>query len=171
MINPVSGFRTEDGNFFENKEEAVLHEAILRLAVAALDMGVDPDKLMRTIDACDKEIEHYITARRAARPTSIAAAHLGEQFYERTTEEVASELEQSFGGDGAVSDVGDGELAETVADTGKVDGSGSRRIDARSVWGSEDLAIDPYPGLTPTRTGDGEPSVRSEAVAAVPKDV
>jgi len=171
MINPVSGFRTEDGNFFENEEEAVLHEAILGLAIAALDLGVDPDKLMRIIDVCDKEIEHYITARRAARPTSPAVADSSEQFHEGTAEEVAGEFEQPPGGDGAVSDVGDSELAKTVANTGKVDGSGSRRIDARSVWGSEDLAIDPYPGLTPTRAGDSEPSVRSETVAAVPKDV
>jgi len=171
MINPVSGFRTEDGNFFENEEEAVLHEAILKLAVAALDLGVDPDKLMRIIDACDKEIEHYITARRAARPTSIAVADLGEQFHERTAEEAEAKLEQSLGGDGAVSDVGDSELAETVADPGKVNGPGSRRVDASGVRGSEDLATEPYPGLTTTRTGDSEPLVRSEAVATVPKDV
>jgi len=171
MINPVSGFRTEDGNFFENEEEAVLHEAILGLAIAALDLGVDPDKLMRIIDVCDKEIEHYITARRAARPTGPTVAYRGEQFNQGTAEEAATKFEQPLGGDGAVSDVGYGELAKTVADTGKVDGSGSRRIDARSVWGGEDLAIDPYPGLTPTRTGDSESSVRSEAVAAVPKDV
>jgi hypothetical protein len=171
MINPVSGFRTEDGNFFENEEEAVLHEAILKLAVAALDLGVDPDKLMRIIDACDKEIEHYITARRAARPTSIAVADLGEQFHERTAEEAEAKLEQSLGGDGAVSDVGDGKLAETMADAWKGDGLGSWRPDASSVWGNENMATDPYPGLTSTRTSDSEPPVRSETVAAVPKDV
>jgi len=171
MVSPVKGFRTEDGNFFEMEEEAVLHEAILKLAVAALDMGVDPDKLMRIVDDCDKEIEHYITARRAAGKAQLASVDFGGQFHEGTTEETATELQQSIGGDGTVSDVGDGELAETVASTGKVDGPRSGRVDARSVWGSEDLAAVSYPGLATARTGDGQSPVRSEAVAAVPKDV
>jgi len=155
MVSPVKGFRTEDGNFFEMEDEAVLHEAILKLAVAALDLGVDPDKLMRTVDACDKEIEHYIAARRATRAAQPTSANFGEQFHEGTTEETTTEFQQSIGGDGAVSDVGDGELAETVAGEGKVNGPGGGRVDARSVWGSEDLAIVPYPGLAPARTSDG----------------
>src|SRR5262249_37306831 len=131
---------TDDGTFFPTPEEAAFHEAEQHLIGAAMDLGVDPDKLMRVIDGCDKEIECYITAYRHARDKGVGRfANLSGPDTEGG-DEAASQLVFSLGWDSDVSDMGSGVMAEAVADQGQSHGVGGGSTTAPSLRSGEGMA-------------------------------
>jgi len=67
----AQGYLTEDGTFFENKAEAVLYEAELRLRsrlTKEFNSGIDPEKFLGVVLAVMPEMREYINAYHATKP-------------------------------------------------------------------------------------------------------
>lgn len=174
MIKPVSGFQSFDGMFFDTLEAAELHEAEMRLIGSAFVLSIDPDRLMGVIHVLYKEIERYITACRNSaeaggerRLTTYANERHGE--HAAGEEGPQAKLEFTADGDSDVSDLGDSELAASMAIEGKSDGVRGRGSDASSIRGSSSVAIEARSGIGETRASDSEPFVWGEALAEVSK--
>lgn len=160
MAKAAKGFLTEDGFFFETKEEAALHETAKRLAIAVMEQGLSAYKVIGIVNANISQVRDYIAARakielgRDEVIVEAAVASIGERDFESGQDDVEAELLQPPGEYLDVPDFRSSELAEAMAGEGEGDGTGSGERDARSVRGGEDMAVDTYPKIAKTRISD-----------------
>lgn len=61
----VKGFLSDDGVFFDVKEDAELYEALHALEASVRNIGADPEKFMIVVGGCSKQLRRYLDAKSA----------------------------------------------------------------------------------------------------------
>lgn len=160
-MKPVSGFKTEDGNFFETDVEATYHEAEtdLMVALGLLSPNMDTSQFIATVEQVAKPLKEYLNAY-AAKSTldqsNIAASNVNEAV-------------QSFtgGSSSSVPDMGSSERTETVSRSVEGDGVGDGGHDASNVRSGEGVAVGVSAEASEARRDDGSTIVWEGSVAPV----
>ena len=148
----TQGYLTEDGTFFESKQEAALYEAEIRLRDAFTDryQKGDVEVFMTVVRALRKQIGDYCNVYFTPSPINNDEPNAPAEIEEReeapasppttvddrpriltgTEEDIASVLKLPTRRHRNVSDVGSGTLTEEIPDRGPIYGAGVRFDDA-----------------------------------------
>jgi len=151
-MKPTQGYLTEDGTFFESKQEAALYEAEIRLRDAFTDryQKGDVEVFMTVVRALRKQIGDYCNVYFTPSPINNDEPNAPAEIEEReeapasppttvddrpriltgTEEDIASVLKLPTRRHRNVSDVGSGTLTEEIPDRGPLYGAGVRFDDA-----------------------------------------
>lgn len=123
-MRPVSGFLSNDGNFFELRASANKHDAEMAIRAYCVEQNVDADKLVSHIEALADPILEFVNASRKEQKATKSRASIvypephharGHQADNSEREEsTAPILEQSVDGHEPVPDMGSGSLAEKL---------------------------------------------------------
>jgi len=166
-MKETKGYITDDGTFFETKEEALLHEAESVLRGALSSQTQDVDILLNYILHNIEPIRNYLNAYLAARystpdpaqdenreearnsPSSAMPENTG--HVSSTEEDLKALLKLPTRGPSHLPDVGRGPHAEEVQDRREEHGPRVRGGDAPSVRGGKDMAAKPSSKARPTR--------------------
>jgi len=151
-MKPTQGYLTEDGTFFESKQEAALYEAEVRLRDAFTNryQKGDVEVFMTVVRALRKQIGDYCNVYftpspiNSTEPNAPAQEPIGEaddsgppttaddrpRILTGTEEDIASVLKLPTRRHRNVSDVGSGTPTEEIPDRGPLYGAGVRFDDA-----------------------------------------
>jgi hypothetical protein len=133
----VRGFLTKFGDFYKTKEEAELSEARQELEN---DDGLVPhidNGFIEILEEYHDKIIRYLNAYKAA---GSAKPEVDNSDYEGTEKDITRILEQPFGSDESMSDLGSGVESAQVRNKRTEYGAGVRGDDASSVRSSSDMA-------------------------------
>lgn len=131
-MRPVSGFLSDDGNFFELKASADKHDAEMLIRAWCVEQNIDAEKLITYIEALADPILEFVNASREEQKINKARAsihpepiHAREHQTDDTQreEDVTTVLEQPFGGLKSMSYLGGGTQPEVVLVNSEGDGS------------------------------------------------
>ncbi|SRR5258706_7744368 len=182
QMRAVRGYLTDDGTYFDTKEEAALYDSLHALRFAATNVGVDPDKGLIFVDGCKDAIRRYIDAKeayneaegrqdevdggrwadRAGTGTDTAAPlTINNAEFLRAEADPSSVQQQPVDEPQHVPDVGSSVSSEAIPDKCEEHGIGSRRAYARSVRSSSHMATASTAALATARGSRGEETVRS----------
>lgn len=163
-MKQAQGFVTFDGTFFEKQEEALLHEAEMRLRQALISSApeVKVERFMAVLFEVRNEAGEYINAYAAAYPPKpdqqaevedraeiddglSAEAPASQGHISSAEEDLAALLKLPTRGPGHVPDVGSGSRTEKVQERRSEHGSRVRRTDASGVRSRKDMATKQSP--------------------------
>lgn len=156
-MKPVQGYLSDDGTFFDTAEDAKFYDAMHRLSFVLQNSSVNPERFITVIDKLHPEIRSYLDAKEArdiidcgeTKPvTRVDTTNNGQ-----TTEAI---LEFTSDGDEPVSDVGRGQLNETLSDGGPFYGPRGRRSDAPGLRSNPDMATPLPPEAAEPRAKRGK---------------
>jgi hypothetical protein len=142
----VKGFLSDDGMFFDAKEDAELYEATYALEAVVRTIGANPEKFMIVVNGCQRQLRRYLDAQVAYEENEgrlwedTAAPSAAHNTDGREPEAAASVLEQPTDEPKPMPDVGSGVGSEAVSREEPVDGSRGRRTHARGVLGASYMA-------------------------------
>lgn len=171
-MRQVTGWLTEDNQFFALREAAVFYEATEMLKGGLLAFAgpkADFDKFVFVVNNLRPQIKDYLDAAQALQASEEADTFAGvgpdnEQVREEPDSnppdlgigEVLHEtdVQQSTGGLDAVSNMGTSALSQALRDVGEGDGFGGRGVDAQGLFSGADLATVATPEAGEARHGN-----------------
>lgn len=165
-MKPVSGFKTEDGNFFETDVEALFYEAETRLKEAWNNAPLQQDTtdesgFIAMVELLAPQLKDYLDVHAA----KSALDHKDPS----APEGIEAFLAQSHGGDGTVSDMGSGKQPKTISRSEPLDGVGVGGHDAPSVRGGTSVATSLSAELAEACRTDGVEIIREGAMDPLKK--
>jgi len=135
-MEPVQGYLTKDGTFYESKRDARLHEAtreVTMLCESHTPQPIAPERFLLLLSNWGPQIREFIDANQAIKdhtqedtsPTS------GNQTYDELRDALDETVEQQpTSGRDDLPDVGDSSRPQGVSQRKSKHGSGVRRGDA-----------------------------------------
>lgn len=160
----VVGWLTNDNQFYEQAERAVLHEAeteMLNTFSNSMVITVPATMVVTWIDQYADTIRSYVNAREAVNQLPKAhddqVDHVDDGSAEEGNEDIHEQSPNRFGD---VSDVGSDTPAEEVQDGREGYGIGSGERNARGFRVDPALASQVHPQVTTTRRGERDTPVR-----------
>lgn len=161
MPKEAIGYLTQDGKFFEVEEDAEEHEAWISLKAALDEVGsIDIDAFMMIVATIPKEVRRYINANEAANSARAVQDADRKEDQARREGVVKTVLEQPPSLGEPLPDLGSSQQQKALQLERKINGPGSRGVDASDVRGSEDMAVGTHSAAAEARTVHRSQNIR-----------